>query len=416
MKKAIAICTLISLVFCIPGYSQIMINGKQWKPKTKEEKEAEKKKKEEENKKAETEKQTKIIGDSPAQKETENKVAAEPKNEAKKVYSEEEVIKIMDKKSYPSYNADKSELESIRKMFGGNDSHDSDEGHDEEQSKKARELKFIHPDVNLIENLVNTKTKFDKYSDLYGTYWKIYQEQMGSQEPLESSYNKAKSTIQQFEFKIDLGNYSSGNPLFLAQKEIDNALEYADNGANWNQLEYHMQNTSRYIAYIKHKKGDNAPGLSDLVKKNEEAKVKIIEAKKQFDAKNAAIELASIEEKRAPAEKYNGADKESLRQRVIAAWNKQNCKEYKLIKVIFTTNDWKRYKGTNYYKSTSTFNDYDYSELQYVILYKQVSENQTFAYIAEYNFIKDHFINKMEDPEFSCDFSLEDKLLLKNIK
>lgn len=55
MKNLISIFTLFIMlsVGAMPGYSQfgIQINGKTWKPKTKEEKETEKKKKEEEEKK-----------------------------------------------------------------------------------------------------------------------------------------------------------------------------------------------------------------------------------------------------------------------------------------------------------------------------------------------------------------------------
>lgn len=350
----------------------------------------------------------------------------EPKPQEKKApaYTEEEVIKIMDKKSYPNYNSDKAELEAIRKMYGGSSSYDDDSyggsssNHDEEHDEKVKELNFIDPDVNRIENLINTKTKFDKFTNVYAIYWKVYQEQMNSQEPMEKSYNDAKNSIKSFESKINPNNIN-GNPLFLAQKEMDNAVPYAEKAdpagsSNWNQSEYHMKNASRYIAIIKYQKGTNAAGLSDLVSKNEETKAKIIALKKQFDSKLAAIEYAKIDEKRAPGEKYSGADKESLRQRVIAAWNKQNCKDFKVVKVIFSGSDWKRTRGTDYIKSYSTFTDYDYSELYFTFILKGVAD-QSIAYICGDFFHLDNLSKKMRDLELSCTPECE-KMLSKNLK
>ncbi|CAN5702654.1 hypothetical protein BH09PLA1_BH09PLA1_27100 [soil metagenome] len=70
-----------------------------------------------------------------------------------------------------------------------------------------------------------------------------------------------------------------------------------------------------------------------------------------------------------PAERYSGADKEDLRQRVIANWKESHPNE-QIVAVIFNTEGWSRTTRWDWSKGNQGFEKVDYEHIQPKLFYK----------------------------------------------
>ena len=107
----------------------------------------------------------------------------------------------------------------------------------------------------------------------------------------------------------------------------------------------------------------------------------------QFGRKLGKVDLAEItkraNETKCPADAYSGADKQALKNIVIADWNKldlvQNTK-YKLLKVYITGTQWQTQKG--YDKVGASYSKYDNSTLKIKMVYETTEPDEMKAKVA----------------------------------
>lgn len=114
-----------------------------------------------------------------------------------------------------------------------------------------------------------------------------------------------------------------------------------------------------------------------------------------------------------PADNYKGSDKSALKSKIINEWaNDDMCgKDYKILKVYITGEDWEKAQGYDYSRSQDSFKKYDESALKVAVVcvpadgqikYSYATVDDV-AYIIYYSLIKDHINNnKINYTNFDC--------------
>jgi len=341
-------------------------------------------------------------------------------------YTDAQINKIMDKSSYPNYDKDKTDMEKIKTIF-------------------------YHPgnsynyktSIEKLENIKWAKSKIDSVSKAYSEYWKVYKDQMKKREECDYLYELVKTQIKEFEDYIK--NTDNGaNPVFTVPKQLDDALELAKSKqdivnserykslkfsekrnyvkSEWYRVDDEVLGADYQIAKLKYTKGENYEGLGALIKKREEAVSSINALKSELDSKVVEASMAELENIKMPAEVYAGADKATLKKNLTEYWAKDiECKEYKLLKVIFNHAGWERKQGTQYQRNSSDHNqitgtDYNYSFLEVTVIFQRPGDAAEIANMFEAEVSKDN-INKTVEYGFICSDERSFKqILTKNVK
>lgn len=451
MKKIYTIILISAFAFTLSGYSQIYINGKQWKPKSKEEKEAEKKKKEEQNAKSNSDAKP---NDVPVVKTEEKENKQEIKQEEKKEYTEEEIMKIMDKNSYPDYKKHMNVLSFIDSIY--NFKSNSHGHHDEEDESEIKEPTL----VDKVNWLKWSFSSLDTIKKIYSEYWKVYMEQTKATEPMRKKYDElamdkydengkynygfvgygaVTGFLQSVKSESDYKN--KGNPIFTIPIELDKIVESTNarfeelnssyfTGASYDEQKNFFKNPNSQrqwtldqidykIAVYIYTKGENDVGTGKLLAKRNEVQEELNKADKKLNeeiiTKATAIANANLEKLFPPNELYNGSDKEILRKQILAEWSNSDCKQKKIVKVIFTEPKWQSRSGRDYDKNAHgnwTGSDYNYSKMYFTIICKDPSDKPEHLRIIDGSVYKDN-IAKSKDISFSCNGNL---ILSKNVK
>jgi hypothetical protein len=317
-------------------------------------------------------------------------------------------------------------------------------------TEKAR-LKEYHDEYYYLGSYLNEYTApandykkvllfLDSLNENYDGYWGP----TSSNGDLICLYNVYKETVQKVsEFEnIIKTNYSNASD--LGTKELETMLTNAGkfktaktDTSYWNnQLGGYYNDVVFYIAALKMLNGEENAAAKALEAKMADTKTQIALLKKEtkatIDADYATAqakikedaakeELLKLESSECPADVYTGSDKETLRAAIIQAWSTdvEECgKSWKILKVIFTDNDWYHEKGQEWNSSYTSLQNYDNSTLWVVVVAQpKNTDKPDVAYKIGYNLFKD-FMNggKISYIDFDCADMKDLPILVKNVK
>jgi acid stress-induced BolA-like protein IbaG/YrbA len=320
-----------------------------------------------------------------AQSRGSNNRQSQAQQAQQKSYTPEEIAKIMDKKSYPDYDADKADIDRIYALYNSS-----------KREGKAERL----------EKLAWSKQRLDEVGKKYGEYWQVYWQQVKQQEPMGAMYQRLKTTakygpktgyVDVFEAEVEKDIKRSGNPVYAVPQKLSAAQEKAKGissifdksdfkeanydgkqkqaNSAWTSVTLDMQDIDWQIALAKYQQGADNNDVKKLLKNRDETEAAIEGYKKDFDTKLVSVcmkELAAIKQ---PAEVYAGADKEQLRKAIQTEWKKGYCKDNTLVKIIFTSSKWDRddrrvYENASNDGSVITAHNESDSYLNVSIIYK----------------------------------------------
>ncbi|MFI5150719.1 MAG: hypothetical protein ACHQRM_13365 [Bacteroidia bacterium] len=342
----------------------------------------------------------------------------------KTAYSDEQLLKILDKKSYPHYAEDQEALKKMKSVF----IHDGNSYNPKTDVEKLGILKW-------------TKAKLDSIASTYAEYWRIYEEQMKKKEDLDYQYSRLKKEIKEFETHLGAMEQGGENAVVAGSQTLDKALEKAKTKADilttdnykklkysekedyvrsqWDRVEDELETVRFRIALLTYRKGGNDGGVGILTKKMQEAETEIQAVRKDFDTKMLETCKADLDKVKLPAEVYAGADKEKLRTYLKTEWSKSvQCKECKLMKVVFNHPAWEQKKGREYKKHNDqvTGTDINYSFLEVTVVFQRSGDIPEVLSMFEAEISKDN-INKTMEAGFICgDPRSFKKILAKNVK
>jgi|SRR6185312_15207951 len=214
-------------------------------------------------------------------------------------YTDAQISEIMDKKSYPNYDKDKTALEQFKPIFIRNG--------------ESYNYKTSIPKLECLKQVNN---KLDSAEKAYGEYWKVYEQQMKKRDDFAYLCATLKKEIKNFEDYIKNTSSSLGNPVYTVPAKFDDALALAkttgDNVLNserykamkfserqtyakseWYKVDSKILEADYSIAVLKYQKGDNYEGLTPLMKKREETVTQINALKTDFD--NKMVEASKTE-------------------------------------------------------------------------------------------------------------------------
>lgn len=391
MRKYIIILLALNLCANISAFSQITINGKEWKPKSKEEKEAEKKKKEEEKLAEEKRKED-------LKREEENKLK----------YPKSEIDRITDKEMYPSNKDDCNKLSNILSIYQTANSYNQDE------------IKAMNKFPQSLKDIEKIKTTYKEYLEM-SIATKLTYHMLGDK---DWYYYGSVSEMEKFKKKIA---ESYANPLELGKKKeqaIKLKVDYKKNNntpvSGYDEIDPLLQQITFYKEVSKFLKGEGNPEEIELqlIKKNceeyinsvtkpliEENKAQLAKKEKEemqerekrnkedVESHNNADfndKMEGIEKVKCPVDGYTGADKQSLKNSIITEWNEKNRENEngaKILKVYITGKQWERKTGYDGL-GTGTASKFDVSTLDVQIIYQTNNSKEIAAKVATIEYTK----------------------------
>ncbi|MBI3502890.1 MAG: hypothetical protein HY063_13955 [Bacteroidetes bacterium] len=338
-----------------------------------------------------------------------------------KKYSKDELNKVLDIKSYPDYEKDNARLKEINREYYNHGNYLND------LTKPANDFQKACEDTAALAK---------KYRD----YWNASLDYNNMPGEMYNMYNETQAKMNDFK-KYMAQNYSGTD--VLAKKEIEKIISETEESAKSkhnitaSRFGGEYSNIDFYIAAIRMLKGTNDATAMNLQTQAEDSKKKIetmnaevnqkYEAEQQADKKEREEkEKKEFEEKAAstkcPKEIYAGADKETLRKNLTAAWKTDmECKDYKLLKVIFHSANWEKKKGTQYERNANNTNeitgtDFNYSFLEVMVVFQMPDDAPEIANMFEAEVAKDN-INKTVAYNFICrKVDSFEPILTKNVK
>lgn len=347
--------------------------------------------------------------EAPADKKSNTTAKEEPRQAPPKNvldnYTEEQVAKIMDKASYPDYNADMKILEEAKKLyifyqngntFYGTLSYD-----------RAEALKQVQQYPKYRDSVAQIGQK-------YNEYWEVYRAKMNDKEAMEKLYLEDKKGVDKFQQTI---NYA--DPAADADKQLEAALAKAEElkarGSvkdTWNNDEYKLKvapalEDARFFhaAYVAQKGNDEAAKALDQKIADYTAKCEKI----KNDIR--AAELAAV---KCPVDAYKGADKEAMKKKVRDYWTKMYPQD-KILGVYIIDQNWDRQKGSNWNSNYNRYENYDNSWLMVQVV---VKDSEELASIYEASIQKNHMKNNEIDLSyFNKQLGIrKGEMLVKNVK
>lgn len=360
-----------------------------------------------------------------------NRQQSGQQTQPQKTYTQDEIAKIMDKKSYPDYDADKADIDQIFALYNST-----------KKEGKAERL----------EKLKWSKQRLEEISKKYTEYWQVYSQQVKQLEPMDAKYEKLKTSakygpktgyVDVFEAEVEKDIKRGGNPVYAVPQKLSAVEEKAKGvsgifekpdfkaanydgkqkqGNNaWTSVNLDMADIDWDIALAKYQQGADNSAVMDLVKKRNETAATIEGYKKDFNTKLTAMCMTELAAVKQPADVYTGADKEQLKKAIQAEWKKGYCKENTLMKIIFTSAKWDRddrrvYENASNDGSVITAHNESNSYLNLSIIYKDAQGSPEILNMWEGYIDKDN-----KDGSFTWHICPEGgyfpkKILAKNVK
>lgn len=353
-------------------------------------------------------------------------------NTEKKTYTEAEIAKLMDIKSYPDYDLDKAEIDRIYALYNST-------------SRTGK--------VERLEKLKSSKQKVEEIGKKYSEYWSVYWDQMKKMEPMDAKWEKLKSPVRSYGPKtsfIDIVQEEAdkklkqqGNPTFVVPKMLSDAEAKAkgnstlfdkpdfksanyDNkqkmaNSKWASVNLDLEDINYIIALAKYKSGEESSDVKELMKKRDESVANIDGYKKDFNSKVVSLCMAELATIKPPMEIYTGGDKEQLRKAIQAEWKNGYCKENTLVKIIFNGSKWTKdnrriYENASSDGSVVTARDQSNSYLDVTIIYKDPKDspemlNEWDGYVDKDNTEGKNYFHICPEGGFG-----PKKILAKNVK
>lgn len=265
-----------------------------------------------------------------------------------KAQSEADIMRIMDKNSYPNYNKDLATLLRIDTLYN-------------------YEKYNVRPSMAVkIKNLEWAKGEIDRINKVYDEYWKVFSSKMGKEEAMyslstklytpESNSRRASGFIVYFE--IGLKN-NSGDLFFPTQGILDKVIkQVTDNMALLNDTErdYYEKNdlaktwwlvvnrdldqADANISIMQYKKGQENEQVKSILNRMKETANEVNSKRIEFNAKMDALKTTTAQAEKIPVDLYQGADRTNLITNI-----KKQVNNEKVIKVILPDAKWETHKG-----------------------------------------------------------------------
>lgn len=342
--------------------------------------------------------------------------------ESKKIlanYSDDQLTKILSTNTTSEYANDKESLEDINVLYANG-------------KVKYSDAKNMSAQL---EGYNAYKLKADGMKSKYEEFWKVYEAKNGKKEETHSLHETASSNLDTYINSIKIGYTGTYESALKYYSEAEKGLSYFKEGKKTYDKWDSYKNLDAYIASVRNdidnavstnlQNGDNNYAITKLQLGESEPKVTALKTKRDAVQKDAESIKKGVDEtirktywdylakQPMPVDKYKGADKETIKKKMIEAWKENaSCKDRKVLAIALDDN-WDRKKGLD-----DNLQMYDNSALYYEIVVVDDNDPQVARVYRSYLY-KNNITNpsKIVYDNVTClEAMIVWKMMTKNVK